>query len=67
MTRIEDRPNRRILLIDDSPAIHDDFRKVYGNFKGRVGEKMSEARQVGLLRLEGKTYIVQDGDIVHIL
>jgi ribosome-binding ATPase YchF (GTP1/OBG family) len=46
---------------------YEDFRKVYGNFKGRVGEKMSEARQVGLLRLEGKTYVVHDGDIVHIL
>jgi ribosome-binding ATPase YchF (GTP1/OBG family) len=46
---------------------YEDFRKVYGNFKGRVGEKMAEARHAGLLRLEGKTYVVQDGDIVHIL
>jgi len=27
---------------------------------------MSAARQQGKLRLEGKDYIVQDGDIVHI-
>ena len=28
---------------------------------------MAEARKHGLLRLEGKTYIVQDGDIAHFL
>ena len=28
---------------------------------------MAEARRHGLLRLEGKTYVVQDGDIVHFL
>jgi ribosome-binding ATPase YchF (GTP1/OBG family) len=36
----------------------DDFR--------RVGS-MKEAKQQGVYRLEGKTYIVQDGDIMHIL
>jgi ribosome-binding ATPase YchF (GTP1/OBG family) len=46
---------------------YDDFLKVYGDTTGRVGEKMSEARAAGLLRLEGKTYVVQDGDIMHIL
>jgi ribosome-binding ATPase YchF (GTP1/OBG family) len=46
---------------------YDDFLKVYGQSQGRVGEKMSEARAAGLLRLEGKTYVVQDGDIMHIL
>ncbi len=28
---------------------------------------MAEARKHGLLRLEGKTYIVQDGDIINFL
>jgi ribosome-binding ATPase YchF (GTP1/OBG family) len=32
----------------------------------RVGS-MKEAKQQGVYRLEGKTYIVQDGDIMHIL
>jgi ribosome-binding ATPase YchF (GTP1/OBG family) len=43
-----------------------DFVKVYGDFKTRVGEHMKEARTLGLLREEGKTYLVQDGDIMHI-
>jgi ribosome-binding ATPase YchF (GTP1/OBG family) len=43
-----------------------DFFKVYGEFPGRVGESMKEARTQGLLREEGKTYVVQDGDIMHI-
>lgn len=37
---------------------YDDFR--------RVGS-MKEAKAHGVYRLEGKTYIVQDGDIMHIL
>jgi ribosome-binding ATPase len=37
---------------------YDDFR--------RVGS-MKEAKQHGVYRLEGKTYVVQDGDIMHIL
>ena len=28
---------------------------------------MKEAKQRGVYRLEGKTYIVKDGDIMHIL
>jgi ribosome-binding ATPase YchF (GTP1/OBG family) len=28
---------------------------------------MKEAKHHGVYRLEGKTYIVQDGDIMHIL
>jgi ribosome-binding ATPase YchF (GTP1/OBG family) len=36
----------------------DDFKKV---------GSMKEAKQHGVYRLEGKTYIVQDGDIMHIL
>jgi GTP-binding protein YchF len=37
---------------------YDDFRKV---------GSMKEAKAKGVYRLEGKTYIVQDGDIMHIL
>ena len=37
---------------------YDDFRKV---------GSMKEAKQHGVYRLEGKTYIVHDGDIMHIL
>lgn len=37
----------------------------YADYK-RVGS-MKEAKQHGVYRLEGKTYIVQDGDIMHIL
>jgi GTP-binding protein YchF len=37
----------------------------YEDFK-RVGS-MKEAKTQGVYRLEGKTYIVQDGDIMHIL
>ena len=33
---------------------------------GSVGS-MKEAKSQGVYRLEGKTYIVQDGDIMHIL
>jgi ribosome-binding ATPase len=46
---------------------YDDFVKIYGDFKGRVGENLKEARTAGLLREEGKSYVVQDGDIMHIL
>jgi ribosome-binding ATPase len=37
----------------------------YADFK-RLGS-MKEAKSRGVYRLEGKTYIVQDGDIMHIL
>ena len=37
----------------------------YDDFQ-RVGS-MKEAKSHGVYRLEGKTYIVQDGDIMHIL
>lgn len=43
-----------------------DFERIYGDFKTRVGENMKEARTQGVLREEGKTYIVQDGDILNI-
>jgi ribosome-binding ATPase YchF (GTP1/OBG family) len=37
----------------------------YGDFR-KVGS-MKEAKNRGVYRLEGKTYVVQDGDIMHIL
>jgi ribosome-binding ATPase YchF (GTP1/OBG family) len=37
----------------------------YDDFK-RVGS-MKDAKQQGVYRLEGKTYVVKDGDIMHIL
>ena len=37
----------------------------YADFK-RLGS-MKEAKTHGVYRLEGKTYVVQDGDIMHIL
>jgi ribosome-binding ATPase YchF (GTP1/OBG family) len=44
-----------------------DFEKLYAGAEGRVHESMPEARAHGVLRQEGKTYVVQDGDIMHIL
>jgi ribosome-binding ATPase YchF (GTP1/OBG family) len=46
---------------------YEDFVKLYADAKGRVGEKMSEARAAGVLRQEGKSYVVRDGDVMHIL
>jgi ribosome-binding ATPase YchF (GTP1/OBG family) len=44
-----------------------DFEKLYRDHPDRVGESMKEAQALGLLREEGKTYAVRNGDIVHIL
>ena len=52
-------------------AIHTDFERGfiraevigYDNFVKRRGEQA--AREAGELRLEGKTYVVQEGDVVH--
>ena len=52
-------------------AIHTDFERGfiraevigYDQFIARRGE--SGARDAGELRLEGKTYVVQEGDVVH--
>ena len=44
-----------------------DFMILYSESKTRVGESMKELPTAGVLRQEGKTYIVQDGDIMHIL
>jgi ribosome-binding ATPase YchF (GTP1/OBG family) len=43
-----------------------EFERLYRDYDGRVGEHMKEARTHGVLREEGKTYLVQDGDIMHI-
>ena len=37
----------------------------YDDFK-RVGS-LKEAKHQGVYRLEGKTYVLQDGDIMHVL
>lgn len=59
--------------VEGAGAIHTDLAKGfvraevvgYDDFR-RVGS-MKEAKQQGVYRLEGKTYIVKDGDIMHIL
>jgi ribosome-binding ATPase YchF (GTP1/OBG family) len=43
-----------------------DFLEAHGVYAGRVGASMKEARTRDPLREEGKTYVVQDGDIMHI-
>lgn len=59
--------------VEGAAQIHTDLAKrfvraevvSYEDFR-RVGS-MKEAKTHGVYRLEGKTYIVQDGDIMHIL
>jgi ribosome-binding ATPase YchF (GTP1/OBG family) len=59
--------------VEGAAQIHTDIAKrfvraevvSYADFQ-RVGS-MKEAKNQGVYRLEGKTYIVQDGDIMHIL
>ncbi len=59
--------------VEGAAQIHTDLAKrfvraevvSYDDFR-RVGS-MKEAKQHGVYRLEGKTYVVQDGDIMHIL
>ena len=54
-------------------VIHGDFERgfiraetiAYDDFIAAKGE--SGAREAGKLRLEGKTYVVQDGDVMHFL
>jgi len=59
--------------VEAAAAIHTDLAR--GFIRAEVihyddliacGGSMAEARKQGLLRLEGKEYVVQDGDIVHI-
>ncbi|MDA8088576.1 MAG: redox-regulated ATPase YchF [Nitrospiraceae bacterium] len=63
----------------DTPApkaagkIHSDIEKgfiraeviAYDDFIVKSGGSMAEARKLGLLRLEGKDYLVKDGDIIN--
>ena len=59
--------------VEGAGKIHTDFIKrfvraevvSYDDYQ-RVGS-MKEAKNQGVYRLEGKTYVVQDGDIMHIL
>jgi hypothetical protein len=52
-------------------AIHTDFERgficaeviAYEDFISKSGEQ--GAKEAGLLRLEGKDYIVQEGDVMH--
>jgi ribosome-binding ATPase YchF (GTP1/OBG family) len=62
-----------VSAVEAAGEIHTDLSRgfvrgevvAYDDFK-RVGS-MKEAKSQGVYRLEGKTYIVQDGDIMHIL
>jgi ribosome-binding ATPase YchF (GTP1/OBG family) len=59
--------------VEGAGKIHTDIAKrfvraevvSYDDFR-RVGS-MKEAKAHGVYRLEGKTYVVHDGDIMHIL
>jgi ribosome-binding ATPase YchF (GTP1/OBG family) len=59
--------------VEGAGQIHTDLAKrfvraevvSYADFQ-RVGS-MKEAKTHGVYRLEGKTYVVKDGDIMHIL
>jgi ribosome-binding ATPase YchF (GTP1/OBG family) len=59
--------------VEAAAEIHTDLARgfvrgevvTYADFK-RLGS-MKEAKNHGVYRLEGKTYIVQDGDIMHVL
>jgi ribosome-binding ATPase YchF (GTP1/OBG family) len=59
--------------VEGAGAIHTDFAKrfvraevvAYDDFLKAGG--MKEAKALGVYRLEGKTYLVRDGDIMHIL
>ena len=52
-------------------AIHTDFERgfiraetiAYGDYIANKGE--SGSREAGRLRLEGKEYVVQEGDVMH--
>jgi ribosome-binding ATPase YchF (GTP1/OBG family) len=59
--------------VDGAGQVHTDLAKRFVRAEvvrfedfQRVGS-MKEAKQHGVYRLEGKTYVVQDGDIMHIL
>src|SRR5262249_28043836 len=59
--------------VDGAGQIHTDLARAFGRAQvvpyedfRRVGA-IKEPKGQGVYRLEGKTYIVQDGDIMHIL
>ncbi len=62
-----------VTAVEAAGAIHTDLSRgfvrgevvSYEDFK-KVGS-MKEAKNQGVFRLEGKTYIVKDGDIMHVL
>ena len=59
--------------VDGAAEIHTDLAKrfvraeVVGYDDFRKAGSMKSAKTMGLQRLEGKTYVVQDGDVMHIL
>jgi GTP-binding protein YchF len=63
--------HRDTLAVDAAGAIHSDIKKgfiraevlAYDDLKATGSFK--ESRKMGTVRLEGKTYPVQDGDIIH--
>lgn len=64
--------SRGTIAVDGAGQIHTDLARgfvraevvTFENF--RTCGSLKEARNQGLERLEGKTYVVQDGDIMHI-
>ncbi|WP_038038526.1 redox-regulated ATPase YchF [Thermorudis peleae] len=64
---------RGMTAVEAAGAIHSDLQQgfiraevvSYDDLVATGG--LAEARRAGLLRLEGKHYVVQDGDILHIL
>lgn len=59
--------------VDGAGAVHSDLARGFIraeviNWKALLDAgSLAEARKLGLLRSEGKTYVVQDGDVAHIL
>ena len=55
--------------------IHTDFEKgfiraetiAYDRLTRMLGGSLGKAREQGLIRSEGKDYVVQDGDVIHFL
>jgi len=64
---------RRPAAVEAAAEIHTDLSRgfvrgevvSYADFQ-RVGS-MKDAKQQGVYRLESKTYVVKDGDIMHVL
>lgn len=58
--------------VEAAAVIHTDLAKGFIRAEVVPGEQLvalgglAEARAAGKLRLEGKTYVVQDGDVIHI-